>query len=403
MAHLSNIEGIEMEGKLPEVRLASTPFKAVSPYEPAGDQPQAIEKLATGVKEGLRYQNLLGVTGSGKTFTMAKVIEAVQKPTLVMAPNKTLAAQLASELKEFFPDNAVVYFVSYYDYYQPEAYVPSSDTFIEKDASINEEVEKLRHAATSALLSRRDCIVVASVSCIYGIGSPMDYAGMAVFVDKQKDMDRDQVIHELIDIQYDRNDYEQKRGTFRVRGDALDVFPPYADHPIRIEVGMGKGQFILEQASRNPDVNFVGIEKYSTVLLKAIRKREQMELSNIYFLCEDARELAEIFGPGEVERIYLNFSDPWPKDRHARRRLTSPPFMAVYDQILQKDGRVEFKTDNQDLFSYSLEAIPEAGWRIIEYTRDLHHSEMAEGNVMTEYEAKFSAQGKPICKLVAVR
>ena len=151
------------------------------------------------------------------------------------------------------------------------------------------------------------------------------------------------------------------------------------DHPIRIEVGMGKGQFILEQASRNPDVNFVGIEKYSTVLLKAIRKREQMELSNVYF------------------------SDPWPKDRHARRRLTSPPFMAVYDQILQKDGRVEFKTDNQDLFSYSLEAIPEAGWRIIEYTRDLHHSEMAEGNVMTEYEAKFSAQGKPICKLVAVR
>ena len=142
MAHLSNIEGIEMEGKLPEVRLASTPFKVVSPYEPAGDQPQAIEKLATGVKEGLRYQNLLGVTGSGKTFTMAKVIEAVQKPTLVMAPNKTLAAQLASELKEFFPDNAVVYFVSYYDYYQPEAYVPSSDTFIEKDASINEEVEK---------------------------------------------------------------------------------------------------------------------------------------------------------------------------------------------------------------------------------------------------------------------
>lgn len=235
MAHLSNIEGIEMEGKLPEVRLASTELRAVSPFEPAGDQPQAIEKLAKGIQDGLRYQTLLGVTGSGKTFTMAKVIEAVQKPTLVMAPNKTLAAQLASELKEFFPDNAVVYFVSYYDYYQPEAYVPSSDTFIEKDASINEEVEKLRHAATSALLSRRDCIVVASVSCIYGIGSPMDYAGMAVFVDKQKEMDRDQVIHELIDIQYDRNDYEQKRGTFRVRGDALDVFPPYADNPIRIE------------------------------------------------------------------------------------------------------------------------------------------------------------------------
>jgi len=234
-SHLSNIEGATMEGKLPEVRLANTPFRVVAPYEMAGDQPQAVEALARGVEQNLRYQTLLGVTGSGKTFTMAKTIEAVQKPTLVMAPNKTLAAQLAAELKEFFPDNAVVYFVSYYDYYQPEAYVPASDTFIEKDASINEEVEKLRHAATSALLSRRDVIVVASVSCIYGIGSPMDYAGMAVFLDKQVPADRDDVIHDLIDIQYDRNDYELVRGTFRVRGDALDVFPPYADNPIRVE------------------------------------------------------------------------------------------------------------------------------------------------------------------------
>ncbi|WP_172136936.1 excinuclease ABC subunit UvrB [Adlercreutzia sp. ZJ473] len=235
MPHLSSLEGAAMEGKLPEVRLASTPFQVVSPYEPAGDQPEAIAALAAGVEGGLRYQNLLGVTGSGKTFTMAKVIEAVQKPTLVLAPNKTLAAQLAAELKEFFPQNAVVYFVSYYDYYQPEAYVPSSDTFIEKDASINEEVEKLRHAATSALLSRRDIVVVASVSCIYGIGSPADYAGMAVFLDKERASERDDVIRDLIDIQYDRNDYELKRGTFRVRGDALDVFPPYADNPIRVE------------------------------------------------------------------------------------------------------------------------------------------------------------------------
>ena len=225
----------EIEGKLPLARLSSSPFKVVAPYEPSGDQPQAIEKLAAGVKAGLRYQTLLGVTGSGKTFTMAKTIEAVQKPTLILAPNKTLAAQLAAELKEFFPNNAVVYFVSYYDYYQPEAYVPASDTFIEKDASINEEVEKLRHAATSALLSRRDIVVVASVSCIYGIGSPADYAGMAVFLDKQKEMDRDQVIYALIDIQYDRNDYELSRGTFRVRGDALDIFPPYADNPLRVE------------------------------------------------------------------------------------------------------------------------------------------------------------------------
>ena len=233
--HLKNIEGMEMAGKLPDVRLANTPFEVVSPFEMAGDQPQAVEALAQGVRDGLRYQTLLGVTGSGKTFTMAKTIEAVQKPTLVLAPNKTLAAQLANELKEFFPHNSVVYFVSYYDYYQPEAYVPTTDTFIEKDASINEEVEKLRHAATSALLSRRDCIVVASVSCIYGIGSPMDYAGMAVFVDKQVPAERDDVVRQLIDIQYDRNDYELKRGTFRARGDALDVFPPYADNPVRIE------------------------------------------------------------------------------------------------------------------------------------------------------------------------
>ncbi|MDR3685872.1 MAG: excinuclease ABC subunit UvrB [Coriobacteriia bacterium] len=211
-------------------------FRVVSPFEPAGDQPKAIAELTQGVNEGLRYQTLLGVTGSGKTFTMAKVIEQVQKPTLIMAPNKTLAAQLASEIKDFLPDNAVVYFVSYYDYYQPEAYVPSTDTFIEKDASINAEVEKLRHAATAALLSRKDVVVVASVSCIYGIGSPEDYAGMAVFLGPGKSYDRDDLIRDLIEIQYDRNDYDLTRGTFRVRGDVLDVFPPYADHPVRVEM-----------------------------------------------------------------------------------------------------------------------------------------------------------------------
>ena len=206
----------------------------VSEYEPSGDQPKAIKELALGVEKGLRYQTLLGVTGSGKTFTMAKLIEKVQKPTLVMAPNKTLAAQLAGELQQFFPDNSVVYFVSYYDYYQPEAYVPSSDTFIEKDASINEEVEKLRHAATSALLSRRDCIVVASVSCIYGIGSPEDYAGMAVFLNRSEEVDRDDLIKRLVEIQYDRNDYELDRGNFRVRGDSIDIFPPYDDNPLHV-------------------------------------------------------------------------------------------------------------------------------------------------------------------------
>ncbi|MCI2155699.1 MAG: excinuclease ABC subunit UvrB [Olsenella sp.] len=216
------------------VEQAGTPFKVVSLFEPAGDQPQAIEKLAHGVEEGLRYQTLMGVTGSGKTFTMAKTIEAVQRPTLIMEPNKTLAAQVASEMRELFPNNAVVYFVSYYDYYQPEAYVPQSDTYIEKDASINEEVEKLRHQATSSLLSRRDVIVVASVSCIYGIGSPQDYAGLAPNVDKEVPLERDDLIRNLIDIQYDRNDYDLQRGTFRVRGDTVDVFPPYAENPLRI-------------------------------------------------------------------------------------------------------------------------------------------------------------------------
>ena len=225
-----HLEGPDLTGAA-----AGRLFNVVSEFEPAGDQPKAIVKLADGVQAGMRYQTLLGVTGSGKTFTMAKTIEAVQKPTLIMAPNKTLAAQLASEIKEFMPDNAVVYFVSYYDYYQPEAYVPSTDTFIEKDSSINEEVEKLRHAATAALLSRRDVVVVASVSAIYGIGSPEDYAGTAVFLERGATLDRDDLIHRLIDIQYDRNDYELSRGTFRVRGDVLDVFPPYADHPVRVE------------------------------------------------------------------------------------------------------------------------------------------------------------------------
>jgi len=224
------------DSKKEDRRVAIRPFEVHSPFEPSGDQPQAIAELTEGVNKGLRHQTLLGVTGSGKTFTIAKLIEQVQKPTLVMAPNKTLAAQLAAELKDFLPDAAVVYFVSYYDYYQPEAYVPTTDTFIEKDSSINEEVEKLRHAATASLLSRRDVVVVASVSCIYGIGSPEQYAGMAVFLDTEQPYDRDQLINDLINIQYDRNDFSLERGSFRVRGDVIDVFPPYGDHPIRIEL-----------------------------------------------------------------------------------------------------------------------------------------------------------------------
>ena len=246
MSHLQNIDGAQMEGKLPVTRLSNQPFEVVSEFEPAGDQPEAIEQLAKNIEAGMRYQTLLGVTGSGKTYTVAKTIEAIQRPTLILAPNKTLAAQLAAELKEFFPHNAVVYFVSYYDYYQPEAYVPQSDTYIEKDASINEEVEMLRHQATSQLLSRNDVIVVASVSCIYGIGSPEDYAGLAPNVDKREPLERDDFIHALIDIQYDRNDFDLARGTFRVRGDTVDVFPPYAEHPLRFEFFGDEVELIAE-------------------------------------------------------------------------------------------------------------------------------------------------------------
>ena len=204
-------------------------FVLKAPYKPTGDQPQAIEQLVKGFKEGNQCQTLLGVTGSGKTFTMANVIEQLQKPTLVIAHNKTLAAQLYGEFKEMFPDNAVEYFVSFYDYYQPEAYVPSSDTYIAKDSSINDEIDKLRHSATAALSERNDVIIIASVSCIYGLGSPIDYQEMVISLRPGMEKDRDDVIRKLIDIQYDRNEMDFKRGTFRVHGDVLEVFPAYSE------------------------------------------------------------------------------------------------------------------------------------------------------------------------------
>ena len=211
-------------------------FELVSEYAPTGDQPQAIEQLVKGFKEGNQFETLLGVTGSGKTFTMANVIAQLNKPTLILAHNKTLAAQLYGEMKEFFPNNAVEYFVSYYDYYQPEAYVPSSDTYIEKDSAINDEIDKLRHSATAALSERRDVIIVSSVSCIYGLGSPIDYQEMVISLRPGMLKDRDEVIRKLIDIQYVRNDMDFKRGTFRVRGDVVEIFPANAtDTAVRVE------------------------------------------------------------------------------------------------------------------------------------------------------------------------
>ena len=230
--------------KLPE-------FRVVSEYQPSGDQPEAIDALASGLENGLEEQVLLGVTGSGKTYTMAKVIERLQRPTLVLAHNKTLAAQLCSEFREFFPENAVEYFVSYYDYYQPEAYIPHTDTFIEKDASINDEIERLRHSATSSLFERRDVIVVASVSCIYGLGDPIDYANMVISLRPGQRRDPDELMRKLIDIRYERNDIAFERNMFRVRGDTIDIFPAYAsDHAVRIE-------FFGDEIDRISDINVV--------------------------------------------------------------------------------------------------------------------------------------------------
>jgi len=210
-------------------------FDLNSSYQPQGDQPQAIKELVDGLERGLPFQTLLGVTGSGKTYTMANVIAAMNKPTLILSHNKTLAAQLYGEFKGFFPNNAVEYFVSYYDYYQPEAYIPTSDTYIEKDSSINDEIDRLRLKATSSLLARPDVVVIASVSCIYGIGSPEDYKSMHMAIEKGDRFDRNDLLLQFVDIQYTRNDFDFQRGVFRVRGDVLDIFPAYEEFAYRIE------------------------------------------------------------------------------------------------------------------------------------------------------------------------
>jgi excinuclease ABC subunit B len=277
-------------------------FKVKALYEPKGDQPKAIEKLACGTLEGLRYQTLLGVTGSGKTATMAWTIQEVQKPTLVISPNKTLAAQLCSEFKEFFPDNSVEYFVSYYDYYQPEAYVPQTDTYIEKDSSINEEIDRLRHSATSALLSRSDVIIVASVSCIYNLGSPEDYLQKVVFLEKDGFCERDEVLEKLVKIQYSRNDINLIRGTFRAKGDVIEVFPAYEEKVLRIELFGDQverifeldpltGELIdqLERVAIFPATHFVTIEDKLEQALVSIKKELKWRLKQF----EDQGKLLE--------------------------------------------------------------------------------------------------------------
>ena len=226
-------------------------FKLHAPFQPTGDQPEAIDALVQGVRLGIDEQVLLGVTGSGKTFTMANIIHQLNRPTLVLAHNKTLAAQLCSEFKEFFPENAVEYFVSYYDYYQPEAYIPHTDTFIEKDCSINDEIERLRHSATSSLFERRDVIVVASVSCIYGLGDPIDYANMVISLRPGQIRSFDELLRKLVEIRYERNDIAFERNMFRVRGDTVEIFPAYSnDKAIRVE-------FFGDEVDRISEINVV--------------------------------------------------------------------------------------------------------------------------------------------------
>lgn len=274
-------------------------FELISEYAPTGDQPQAIEQLVKGFKEGNQCQTLLGVTGSGKTFTMANVIQQLNRPTLIIAHNKTLAAQLYGEFKEFFPNNAVEYFVSYYDYYQPEAYVPSSDTYIAKDSSINDEIDKLRHSATAALSERRDVIIVASVSCIYGLGSPIDYQEMVISLRPGMIKDRDEVVAKLIEIQYDRNDIDFRRGTFRVRGDVLEIFPAISEeYAIRVEffgdeveriteidVLTGEIKNVLNHVAIFPASHYVVSKENMEKATKAIE--EELEERIRYFKGED--------------------------------------------------------------------------------------------------------------------
>ncbi len=281
-------------------------LKVISDLQPRGDQPKAIEQLVQGLQSGQRGQTLLGVTGSGKTRTMAAVIEAMQRPALILSPNKTLAAQLYAEFKEFFPNNAVEYFVSYYDYYQPEAYIPRTDTFIEKDSDINEEIDKLRHAATRALFERKDVIIVASVSCIYGLGSPEEYGKVVVSLQKGQAVRRHRLLRHLIDIQYDRNDMEFKRGTFRVRGDTLEVYPAYEELGIRIEFF---GDEIDRITDFDPLTGEVLVERNKIDIYPAkhfITTQEKLELAVVDIIAEMEERVKEFEREGkliEAQRI----------------------------------------------------------------------------------------------------
>ena len=297
----------------------SDKFVLHSKFSPTGDQPEAIETLVEGLNNGLKEQTLLGVTGSGKTFTMANIIEKVNRPTLVLAHNKTLAAQLCSEFKEFFPENAVEYFVSYYDYYQPEAYIPGTDTYIEKDSAINDEIDKLRHSATCALSERRDVIIVASVSCIYSLGNPIDYRNMVISLRAGMEKNRDELIHKLVDLQYERNDINFVRNKFRVRGDTVEIYPAYSyENAIRVEFFgdeidriceintlTGEVKALLSHTAIYPASHYIVPKwkkgwNFSPLAVSLLKPKEFVSAQNMTLKCygksEPARELKTIQG-----------------------------------------------------------------------------------------------------------
>ena len=326
------------------------PFRVVADWSPAGDQPEAIEALARGVERGDRFQTLLGITGSGKSATIAWTIEKVQRPTLILEPNKSLAAQFANEMRELFPDNRVEYFVSYYDYYQPEAYLPSSDTYIEKDSSINDEIDRLRHSATSALLTRRDVIVVASVSCIYGLGSPEEYAQRVLSLTVGTEQDQRAILGRLVDMQYERNDANLVRGKFRVRGDTIELHPAYEEHMLRVElfgdeieritrVDPVTGEVLgeLSEVVVFPATHYVAGDEKMRVAIQAIEVELQERLA--YFekngkLLEaqrlrmrtsyDLEMLAEVGSCSGIEN-YSRHIDGRAPGRHLTRSSTSSP------------------------------------------------------------------------------
>ncbi len=359
-------------------------FQLVAPFAPRGDQPKAISELTEGLRAGLQHQTLLGVTGSGKTFTIAHVIQNVQKPTLVIAHNKTLAAQLYNEFREFFPHNAVHYFVSYYDYYQPEAYIPQTDTYIEKGASINDEIDRLRHAATSALLERRDVIIVASVSCIYGLGTPEEYAAMTLPLRRGATLERDEILHRLVELQYERNEIGFGCGTFRAKGDTIEVIPAYSEHPIRIELFGDEIERISEldalTGKRLRDLDF-------TVIYPAthwVTGREKLERAIESIRAELEERLAELHRAGkllEAQRLEQRTQH----DLEMLRELGYCPGIENYSRHL--DGRRPGEPPYTliDYFPKDFLMIIDESHQTIPQIRGMYNGDRSRKEVLIEY------------------